>query len=355
MNKLIRRIRNNLITIPVFCQLGIIRKKILNCFTKPVYEVVSLEKVKEIYSVGANDSNDKYFIVYVQMPKGGLFVYLISCMSQIAHALHKGYIPVVDLLNFPSDLRNKCEENAWELYFEQPKGVSVQEVYGASNIVFHNEEEEKELYIGDIESGKSYDEFRVVINEGGKFEDWYQNEELMKSFKSFWNENIKYNKSVNDYIDKKYSEIIGEERSVLGLLCRGTDYVSLRPKGHYVQPTVQQIIEKVNEVLEEFKCKKIFLATEDLEILETLKEKFGTRLVYMDVPRVNYYEGVQLCDLYRKQKMNLFQRQLDYLTEMEILARLPYLIAGKTTGSRFIPVMKKGEFDYLYYWELGRY
>lgn len=355
MRSLLKRMRNKLIMIPVFCKLGILRRRVVDFFEKPVYEEVSLEEVKEIYGTGTNDTNEKYFIVYAQMPKGGLFVYLISCMSQIAHALQKGYIPVVDLLNFSSDLRNKREENAWELYFEQPQGVCVQDVYGAANIVFHNEEVEKELYIGDVEPGKSYDEFHVVIDERGEFRDWYQNEELMKTFKAFWKTNIRYNQFVKDYIDRKFGEIIGDEKAVLGLLCRGTDYISLRPKGHYVQPSVEQIIEKVNEILEKFTCKRIFLATEDLDILKKLQKKYGEKLVYMDVPRVKYYEGVQLSDLYKKQKMDLFQRQLDYLTEMEILARLPYLIAGKTTGSRFIPVMKEGRFDYLFYWELGIY
>lgn len=355
MNNILKIIRGKLITIPFFCELGKIRRRIMEQVKSNQDKKVSVDDVRKIYQSGTNTSDDKYYIVHIDMPKGGLFVYLIPCMTQIAYALKKGYVPIVDLLNFPTDLRNSANENAWELYFEQPAGVSVQETYGARNVIFHGDEEEKILYIGDVADDKSYAEYDLVIDEDKEFATWCQNKELMQRFRTFWQKNIRYNSYVKEYIDGKYRELIGEDRSVLGLLCRGTDYISLRPSGHYVQPTVEEIIIKVQETVDKFQCTKIFLATEDADILKQLKQKFGEKLVYMDVPRVNYYDGIQLSDLYKKQKMDLFQRQLNYLTEMEILARLPYLIAGKTTGSRFIPVMKDGEFDYLFYWELGRY
>lgn len=355
MNNVLKKIRSRLISIPFFCELGKMRRRLLETVFKIKTEEITVDSVREIYQKGENTSEDKFYIAHAEMSKGGLFVYLISLMTQIAHAYKKGYVPVVDLLNFPSDLRNSTDENAWELYFEQPAGVSAQDVYGAKNIIFHGDETENILYIGDVDVNKSYVNYDVVIDESKEFAEWCQNKELIQRFQTFWKKNIRYNDYVKKYIDTKYKELIGEDKNVLGLLCRGTDYISLRPPGHYVQPAVDEIIAKVKEIVDKFQCTKIFLATEDADILKHLKQKFGGRLVYMDVPRVNYYDGIQLSDLYKKQKMDLFQRQLNYLTEMEILARLPYLIAGKTTGSRFIPVMKDGEFDYLFYWELGRY
>ena len=331
------------------------KKSLLDKLRKHKEEELSLNKIREKYSQGKNNSSEKYFIVYANQPKGGLFVYLIGIMAQIAYANQRGYIPIVDLLNFPSNLRNTKSENAWELYFEQPSGVGVPEVYGASNLIFHGDEEENTLYIGDVEEGALYDKYQVVIDEMKEFKNWYQDEALMKKFRKFWKQNIRYNAFVREYINKKFQELIGEDENVLGLLCRGTDYISLRPAGHYVQPSLAQILEKTNEVVLAYGCKKIFLATEDAGILKGLKKNLGDKLVYMDVERVDYYDGYQLSDLYEKQKIDLFQRQLDYLTEMEILARLPYLIAGKTTGSRFIPVMKEDNFKFVYFWELGRY
>lgn len=284
---------------------------------------------------------------------------MIGCMTQIAYAQKNGYVPVVDLLNFPNVLRGETQKdvNAWELYFKQPAGIGVEDVYGAERIIFHGEETCKVLYIGDVDPDQIYEGFDVVIDEGKEFGEWYRNTELMRRFQNFWRTNIRYSDRAGAYIEEQYQRLFPSSGGVLGVLCRGTDYISLRPRGHYVQPTLDMIIARIEEVLEEYHYKYVFCATEDAEIYSGLKDAFERRvkLFGLDVKRVKYKEGYLLNDLYKKQKMDIFQRQLDYLTEMELLSRCQGLIAGKTTGSRFLPVMKDGEYEYLYYWELGRY
>ena len=62
---------------------------------------------------------------------------------------------------------------------------------------------------------------------------------------------------------------------VLGVLCRGTDYVSLRPYNHPVQPSVSEMLQKAGEMLRCYKLEHIYLVTEDegirraFEVLET--------------------------------------------------------------------------------------
>ena len=50
------------------------------------------------------------------------------------------------------------------------------------------------------------------------------------------------------------------------MFLRGTDYVSLRPKGHHVQPTVEQLCDKIDDFLKLHVIKKIYVVTEDYEI-----------------------------------------------------------------------------------------
>ena len=264
---------------------------------------------------------------------------------------------MIDMLNFPSDLRNSDQKdtNSWDLYFKQPGEVGVQEVYGETNIVFCDEEKQKILYIGDVDDEQVYNDFEIVINEDKAFNAWYQNEELMNRFQVFWKRNIRYSDFAGGYIEERYKELFDPEKRFLGLLCRGTDYISLRPKGHYIQPTVEMILDKVSEIMQEYHCDYVFCATEDELIYRELKQNLGEKLIGLDVPRVRYRGGYQLSDLYHRQKMDIYKRQLDYLTELELLSRCQCLIAGKTTGSRFVPIMKDGRFEYLFYWELGRY
>lgn len=352
----IRQIRDHLIQIPIICKLGTIRRNLFQYRWQ--LDEVDWSAIRTKYAGnGENRYADQKFLVVYDKQNGGIFVYLIWCMVQIAYALQNGYTPVVDLLNFPNTLRNEDQKdvNAWELYFKQPADISVEEIYGAHNIDFGDKDAYKLVYIGDVDSDKIYDEFDIVIDENKEFKEWYQNQELMKRFRAFWRNNIRYSDGAKAYIEEQYQKLFPHQEKVLGVLCRGTDYISLRPRWHYVQPTIEMIISQIQKVLDEYHYEYIFCATEDAGIYNHLKNFFGDKLVGMDVERVHYKEGYLLNDLYQKQKMDIFQRQLNYLTEMELLSRCQGLIAGKTTGSRFLPVMKDGEYEYLFYWELGRY
>lgn len=354
-----KEIKNRLLQISWINRLGTWRRNLT--LRKYKIEGLNLTEIKEKYALnnskGEKADENRYYVIYENQAKGGLFVYLIGICAQIAYAKRKGYIPVIDLLNFPNNLRNSGQEdiNAWELYFKQPGGIMVQDVYGEDNIVFCDEEKQKILYIGDVDNEEVYNDYEIVINEGKAFKEWYQNEELIRRFQGFWKRNIKYSDFAGDYIEKRYKELLDPEKRFLGLLCRGTDYISLKPKGHYIQPTVEMILDKVSEIMKEYRCDFIFCATEDELIYRKLKQNFGEKLIGLDVPRVHYRDGYLLSDLYNRQKMNIYKRQLDYLTELDLLSRCQCLIAGKTTGSRFLPVMKDGQYEYLFYWELGRY
>lgn len=355
-------IKDRLLQISWINRLGTWRRNIiLRILRKSKIKELNLCEIKEKYAFKTfqreRPDENKYYVIYENQPQGGLFVYLINVCVQIAYAEHNGYIPVIDMLNFSNNLRNSDQQdiNAWELYFKQPGGVGVQDVYGEDNIVFCDEEKQKILYIGDVNNEEVYNDYEIVIDEGKTFQEWYQNEELMHRFQSFWKRNIKYSDFASEYIENQCKKLLDPEKRFLGLLCRGTDYISLQPKGHYIQPTVEMILDKVSEIMKEYRCDFIFCATEDELIYRKLKQYFGERLIGLDVSRVRYRDGYLLSDLYDRQKMNIYKRQLDYLTELELLSRCQCLIAGKTTGSRFLPVMKDGQYEYLFYWELGRY
>ena len=351
-------IKNRLLQISWINWLGTWRRNII--LRKYKIEELNLSEIKKQYICKTyREVADKniYYVIYENQPQGGLFVYLINICVQIAYAEYKGYIPVIDMLNFSNNLCNSDQKgiNAWELYFKQPGGIGVQDVYGAANIVFCDEEKQKLFYVGDVDKEEVYNDYEIVIDEGKTFQEWYQNEELLCRFQRFWKRNIKYSDFAGEYIEIQYKKLFDPKKRFLGLLCRGTDYISLQPKGHYIQPTVEMILDKVLQIMAEYHCEYVFCATEDESIYRKLKQNLGEKLIGLDVPRVRYRNGYLLNDLYNRQKMDKYKRQLDYLTELELLSRCQCLIAGKTTGSRFLPIMKDGQYEYLFYWELGRY
>lgn len=197
-----KKLRETLIRIPIIEKAGTLRRNLLH---PQKTQSIDMEEIRQIYANGKHNGREPVFIVYSNQPQGGLFVYLMDCMAQIAYAVQQGYVPVVDMLNFPNNLRNESQKeiNAWELYFQQPMGISVPEVYGAEEIHFHNDVAEK-------------------------------------------------------YIDEKYQSLFEGKKKTLGLLCRGTDYLSLKPRGHYIQPTRDMIVEKVQCVMKETEWQAYF-------------------------------------------------------------------------------------------------
>lgn len=59
-----------------------------------------------------------------------------------------------------------------------------------------------------------------------------------KAFSCF----VRFNNETEKYIEDELHSV-QQERRVLGVIVRGTDYVKLQPKGHYRQPIVRDVIE----------------------------------------------------------------------------------------------------------------
>ena len=73
-------------------------------------------------------------------------------------------------------------------------------------------------------------------------------------------------------VETRYKELF--DGHVLGVFLRGTDYVRMKPKGHPIQPSIEQVIEKIDEFLGRHNdIKKIFVVTEDDAYFQKLKNK----------------------------------------------------------------------------------
>lgn len=135
---------------------------------------------------------------------------------------------------------------------------------------------------------------------------------------------------------------------VIGVLARGTDYFWLKPHGHPVQPSAEQLIEKVRELGE---SKSIYLVTEDETISTAFKVTFGDRLVLSDQKPLRY-DGGYLAD--SSEVKHGRARGIAYLKALVDLARCPQIVAGRTSGTVATALLSKG-FESAYYFDLGVY
>ena len=76
---------------------------------------------------------------------------------------------------------------------------------------------------------------------------------------------------------------------VVGVLCRGTDYVAQHPKNHPIQPAISDLINKTIKTLLEYSCKWVYLATED----EDAYQKKYISILFQSILSINH-----VCWLY---------------------------------------------------------
>lgn len=285
-------------------------------------------------SYGSEYPDLTFFVIRRAYCKVGLFSYVMTGMGLVDYAVKMGYIPVIDLQNGRNTYLDDAKigkENAWEYYFKQPCGYSLKDIDKAQNVI---------LSSGLITEENDYPDFRIT-----------ENEELFTR----WHEVFQKYFHVSDEIMEEFQELrqryLGKQK-VLGILARGTDYVASKPKGHPVQPSVEQMIQKAEEVMEAYSCEKIYLATEDADIYAGLKAHFGELLVAPDTDRYTTGEDQNINDLRANQ--DKFVKGKEYLLSMMLLAECSCLVAGNVGGTHGALLMSKG-YEYRYIFNLGNY
>lgn len=261
----------------------------------------------------------------------------------IAYAEEKGYIPVVDYLTFQTQYHMPSEigkVNVWEKFFEQPSNIDLKDISQSKNIILSDQYSapNKKYLMGNT--------------------DFYTDLNRREYFREIFAKYIRFTKETeNLLLEERRKEIIPYNKKVLGILCRGTDYLLKRPKNHPIQPQPQTVISMAKEALNKYECDYIFLATEDADILSLFKESFPNKLLYIDQKRVSHEEMKnveRVMAVNVKINDNRYEMGLNYLTATYILSKCNCFIGGRTGGTKGVLLMTKG-FEYEYIFNLGFY
>ena len=141
---------------------------------------------------------------------------------------------------------------------------------------------------------------------------------------------------------------------MLGVHLRGTDYVATRPKYHPIPPPIEFALSTVIAKLQEWKCNKIFLATEDKTIVQVFKNVFRDFCVTFDREYVNYTEPKAITAFRLDRDNDNFIQGKDYLTEMVLLTTCNSFVTARGFGSVGV-MMLADKFEHTYFFNLGRY
>ena len=153
---------------------------------------------------------------------------------------------------------------------------------------------------------------------------------------------------VEEHINNIFEDMFNRNDRILGVLCRGTDYFwYTKSQGKPNLNRLDTLIKKVRQVMDEYKCNKIFLATEDEDILSYFAEKIP-QVFYIDDKRLSSNVHELLGERWKRENIDLKEKGLNYITNIYILTRCQCFIGAKTSASVFIPILSDMEYIFFY-------
>lgn len=287
-------------------------------------------------SFGEENPDKTFFVIRRATCKVGLFSYVMTNMGLVKQAVDKGYIPVIDMQGNANTYLEDEEvgrKNAWEFYFEQPCGYTLEDISKSKNVIMSS---------GLIDSKAQYPGHNIVKDKG-----------LCAEWRKLCAEYLKVKPDIRQQAVELCRSLFGEDK-VLGVLCRGTDYRNTRPKNHPIQPELDEIIMKTMEIQKEYGCQWIYLATEDEGIYQSFRKAFGKRLKVTDAMRCSDTGMKNINDITYLRERDKYLKGKEYLMNILLLSMCNCLIAGSVGGTYGALLLGEG-YEYEYVFDLGTY
>ncbi len=307
-----------------------------------INRAVILYKEREKHlSWGEENPDQTFFVIRRNAPNAGLYSFVLTNLGWIGYALKKGYIPVVDMQNIYNTYLTKeivGKVNAWEYYFRQPCGYTLEDIAHSKNIILSSVNAPEKGPMTGVEK---------------RPQEWEMWQKLGVQY-------LQPSAAVKEKTKEAQAALFQGKR-VLGVLCRGTDYLSKCPSGHPVQPAVEEIMEKAQEMMERLHCPVLYLATEDAAALRAFQNRFGEKLLtygqqrYEDTGEKYINEMTDEMDAGAADPVKAqYQKGLDYAVTIALLAGCNALAAGRVSGA-YGAVLQSASFEEVYLYDLGLY
>ena len=176
-----------------------------------------------------------------------------------------------------------------------------------------------------------------------------------KLFRDF----VCFNEKTSAYIQTECDQLLTPDRKVLGVLCRGTDYVTTKPKKHPKQPDPQEIIAVCKKWVKKHHYNAIYLATDEERLLKMFQEAFPGMI--MENKRT-YYDRimkeqslVSIANVRFDRENDEHYKGLEYLSSLVILSRCQGLVAGNCGGTRMALFLNEGRYENCKVFDKGLY
>ncbi len=295
----------------------------------------------------------------------GMMSIVCGVIGYLDYCEKKGLKLLVDMKSAKNSYLAEDEvgvKNAWELYFRQPM-AAVQDLDTVLSRP-HWTVPDRTVH------GFSYDRFintKIPVRLLKKrFDfplqaDWLYRKKKFRKDCALVRKYISLQPEVSAYVEQEYADILRDKGHVLGVICRGSDYVASKPYNHHIQPSVAEVIQAAEDYLRSHKsCRYIYLATEMESAVNLFRRHFAPLGVEILVNRRTYFDAFDfscrfISDYRIDRENDEFLRGLEYLSSVILVSRCQALIAGLCGGSQMALLFNQNSYGYVKLFDLGVY
>lgn len=154
---------------------------------------------------------------------------------------------------------------------------------------------------------------------------------------------------------KTYKEAVFQDKRVLGVLVRGTDYIVYRMPDQPLQ--ADELIRLIRQVREDGKYDKIFLATEDKDYYRTIVEAFPKELIAISQTRISrndFKDCLMITDLEKKTSTPesypalIEDNMVNYFYALYLLSQCDgFLATPPCNGVSLVRSFNRGQYDFF--------
>lgn len=249
------------------------------------------------------------------------------------------YIEYTPNMPYQENHMINCGSNSFSYFFDQPF-PEIEKVIGTASAIVQNESIHTEgvFSLRGIEEPTNY---------------YVNSPEHIDACASIYGKYLKLKDGVRKQLELEAKELIGEGK-VLGVHYRGTDF-KVGYNGHPVAVPYQKHIEETKKRMQKETYDKVFLATEDGDVIDAFKNAFGEKIVlYSDVVR-----GTGETNAYNMRSDrpdHKYRLAYEVLRDVYTLARCDGFITSMSGVGITSQIMKKSsgkEFSFLEMLEAG--
>lgn len=291
-----------------------------------VHSVKSIGKENNLVYIenyGKAKADDVLYHIKTEYSGSGFFADHNCLLAFLYFADKYGMKPVVEYhpdYCYAEDHPVNGTTNPFEYYFKQPDGISLEEMYTCQRVVRSRKENTNDA---------------VMLNKNHN--GYARTDQYIKEMARITKKYLILQEDVKTIIFEHMANLFRGDK-VLGIHFRGTDF-KRNYNGHPVNLTVEDYIAVIDQAMKKG-YDKIFLATDDLEAVESMKKLWGDKLIYYsDVTRSNGNETVMRSSNVRENHHYLLG--LEVLRDMLTLAECDGLIAGLSQVSIAARIQKK--------------